>query len=251
MAAATSAATSPSPSQPPLSQAARVINTFIAPTKTFNDINRSASWWVPWLLGAIMSLAFVATAANRVGFEQINENQLRMQPKRMEQVEKLPADQRESQMRLGVKFTKVFSYLWPGVALLLAVIMAAVLMATMNFGAGAQLKFGTVLAVVIYAGLPGLIKAALSIASLLAGVSPEGFTFQNPIASNLSFIDKPGTPLSTLGASLDIFTIWTLVLCGIGLACVSKSKRSTTMGIVFGWWALIVLLGVAAAAIFS
>jgi hypothetical protein len=251
MAAGTSPATAAVPSEAPLSQAARVINTFISPTKTFTDIKRSASWWVPWVLGAVMSLAFVATAANKVGFEQIVDNNLRLRPKQMEQLEKAPPDQRARQMALSITITKAIAYAYPVVSLIVAVVIAAILLGSMNFGAGAQLKFGTVLAVVIYAGLPGLIKAGLAIVSLLAGVSPEGFTFENPIASNLSFIGKPGSPLYTLGASLDVFTIWILVLCGIGLACVSKVKRSTTMAIVFGWWAVMILLGVGMAAMFS
>ncbi|MGB7554313.1 MAG: hypothetical protein WBM04_08060 [Candidatus Korobacteraceae bacterium] len=36
--------------QPPLSQAERVVDTFVAPSKTFTDIRRNATWWVPWVL---------------------------------------------------------------------------------------------------------------------------------------------------------------------------------------------------------
>ena len=31
----------------PLSQTERVVDTFLAPTKTFADVLRSASWWLP------------------------------------------------------------------------------------------------------------------------------------------------------------------------------------------------------------
>ena len=42
----------------PLSQMERVIDTFVAPSKTFHDILRSASWWLPWLLGVLVTLGF-------------------------------------------------------------------------------------------------------------------------------------------------------------------------------------------------
>ena len=45
--------------QPPLSQVERVVDTFIAPRKTFTDIRRSTSWWVPWVLISIVGLALV------------------------------------------------------------------------------------------------------------------------------------------------------------------------------------------------
>jgi hypothetical protein len=64
MAAAPVLPASPTPSTEPapLSQGARIINTFIAPSKTFTDLRRSASWWLPFLLITIAGwgLVFVA-----------------------------------------------------------------------------------------------------------------------------------------------------------------------------------------------
>ena len=39
---------------PGLSQVERVVDTFVAPTKTFKDILRDSSWWLPYLLGALV-----------------------------------------------------------------------------------------------------------------------------------------------------------------------------------------------------
>src|SRR5579862_9748343 len=47
------------PESPPLSESARIVDIFIAPSKTFTDLHRNASWWAPWLLISISSLAFV------------------------------------------------------------------------------------------------------------------------------------------------------------------------------------------------
>jgi len=33
------------PETVPLSEGARIVNTFIAPSKTFTDLRRNASWW--------------------------------------------------------------------------------------------------------------------------------------------------------------------------------------------------------------
>ena len=40
----------PAPEAAPLSQGARIVDTFIAPSKTFTDLRRSAQWWLPFLL---------------------------------------------------------------------------------------------------------------------------------------------------------------------------------------------------------
>ncbi len=52
---------SPTPISPnlepaPLSEPARILNTFIAPSKTFTDLQRKSSWWAPWLLISIVSI---------------------------------------------------------------------------------------------------------------------------------------------------------------------------------------------------
>lgn len=237
----------------PLSEPARVINTFIAPRKTFVDLNRSAAWWAPFVLTVIVSVLFVYAGDKKVGFRKILENQLQSQPKQAAQLENLPADQREQQMQIRTKFSGVISYIFPVFTLIVWLVMAAVLFGTVKLGGDAGVKFKTVLALVIYGGLPGLIKVLLAILSLAAGVSTDSFTFQNPVATNPGyFIDPAGNPvLKAFLSSFDVFTIWTLVLVSIGLTCISKVKSGKAYAMVFGWFAVVVLLGTGIAAAFA
>jgi Yip1 domain len=245
----------PAPSSSPssgegLSESSRIIDTFVAPGKTFTDINRSTSWWVPWLLMSVISVAFVMVAGQKVGFEKIANTQMQSNPKQMERIEKLPPDQRAQNMAIAVKFTQVLSYATPIFILLFAVIIAAVLMGTFNFGAGTQMKFGAAMAVTMYAFLPGIIKTILATISLLAGADPDAFRIDNPIATNpgffLSSTEHPA--LYKLASSIDVFTIWTMILMVIGFTCVSKAKKGTAAAIVFGWYIVVTLIGVGIAA---
>jgi hypothetical protein len=54
-----------------------------------------------------------------------------------------------------------------------------------------------------------------------------------------------------VAAPLDVFGIWTLSLAAIGFTCVSKVKKGTAFGIVFGWYVVLALVGVGIAAAFS
>lgn len=243
----------PSAEQPPLSEAARVVDTFIAPSKTFADIRRSARWLVPWLLMAIFSYVFVAAVAQKVGWDQVVQNQIRQNPKQADKIDSMPASQRQQALSLSVSITKGISYAIPIVNIIFLAIIALVFMATFNFMLGAEIGFGQALAVVMYAWLPSIVKAILAVVSLYAGASPESFVIDNPVASNLgALIDMTTHPaLFRLLSAFDIFAIWILILEGIGFACISKVKRSTAIGVVFGWYALIVLLKVGWAAAFS
>ena len=235
------------PASAPLSEMQRMLYVFSAPSKTFTDIRRKASWFAPFILLAIMSYALVGAVSAKVGWDQVNDNQLKLRPKQLAQIENLPSDQREKRLAIMVTVTKGISYAFPVVQLVVLVIIAAIMMATMNFGAGARAGFGQCLAVTVYASLPGLIKSALAILFLLLGVGVEDFTFQNPIASNLSALPgvTAGTRLYQLLASFDIFNFWVLILAGIGFSIISGLKRSTTLAMVFGWYFLSALIGVA------
>lgn len=235
-----------------LSEPQRLIDTFIAPTKTFNDLRRSAAWWAPYIIIAIVGTLFVYTIDLKVGFEKVVDNQIQMKPKAAERMEKMPADQREKVMGQQVGFTKIIAYAVPAIALIIYAVFAGVIFAAIKFAANAEVQFKAVFALIVYTRLPELLRAILASVSLLAGVSTDSFDINNPLATNGAyFLDPTGSPvLRALLSSLDIITIWTLVLVAIGIPCIApKVKRGTAFGIVIGWFLFTVLLKVGLAAL--
>lgn len=254
MAAAPVLPATPVPQQPTrLSEGARIINTFIAPSKTFADLRRSAAWWAPFLLMVIVSTVFVTVAGQKIGFRKIMENQMQAQPRTQDRLDKLPPDQREERMEKGAKMTQTISYVFPVITVIIWVIIAGLMYASFKFAAGADVSFKVSLAIVVYANLALLVRTLLSLLSLVAGVSPDSFSFQNPLASNPGYFMNPADSpfLYSILSSLDIFLIWTLVLTAIGFTCVSKVKRGTAFAIVFGWWIVLTLAGAGFGAMFS
>jgi hypothetical protein len=238
------ASPAPTPAPAPLSEGARIIDTFIAPSKTFTDLRRSAMWWAPFLLMVVVSTVFVYTAGQKIGFQKIVENQMQSQPKAEARYEKMTSGQREQQ----IKWTGILSYVFiPLFTLIIWLVMAGLQFATFKFAANADLTFARSLAVVAYGGLPLLVRQVLATVSVLAGASPDGFSLQNPLASNPGYLMNPadGPFLYNLASSLDVFLIWTLVVTAIGFACAGKVKRGTSFAIVFGWW-IVVTLGFSA-----
>jgi len=242
----------PTPEAKPLSQIERIIDTFIAPRKTFTDLRRSAAWWAPWLLIILVSVSFVYVGGEKVGFRKISENNMKAQPKQQAQLEQLPPAAREQRMEQVAGFTKVVSYSFWILQLVFLLIIAGLQFGTLKLAAGADVTYKVSLAIIVYASLPGIIKALLAMVSLLAGASPDSFTFQNPLATNPAyFMDPASSPfLYSLGSSLDIFLIWTLILNAFGFTCVSKVKMGTALAVVFGWW-IVITLGFSSLALLS
>jgi hypothetical protein len=241
------------PEAPGLTQVERVICTFTAPSKTFNDIKRNTSWWLPFLLTVFFGYAFFAGITTKVTWSQVAENNLKNSPKQSEQMEKLTPEQRATQMKIISISTEATMAAMPIFALIMTAIMAGILLATINFGFGGKTTFWQAFAVVFYAGLPGLIKFILGTIALFAGLAPESFNLNNPSGTNVGYFLPPETskPIMALATSLDVTTIWTLVLASIGISIVAGTKRSSGYIAVFGWWIVLVLFGVGIAAAFS
>jgi hypothetical protein len=241
------------PQQPAaLSEVQRLVDTFVAPTKTFTDLRRSALWIAPYILVILVSTLFVYVIDQKVGFQKVVDNQLQMQPKASERIESLPADQREKAIARQVAVTKYITYSVPVIALIVYLVFASVMFASVKFAANAEVKFKTMFALIVYTRLPELLRAVLASVAILAGVSTDSFDIQNPLATNGAyFMDPSGSPiLRALLGSFDIITIWTLVLVAIGIPCIApKVKRGTAFGIVFGWFLFTVLLKVGMAAL--
>jgi len=240
MAAAPVLPASPAPTPEParLSEGARIIDTFIAPSKTFTDIRRNASWWGPWLLISIFSLIFIYAMSKQIGFEQISKNQIE-HSSRADQFDKLPADQQARQLQLSSKVIAAFAYGSPVMILFYFLVETLVLWATFKIAAGAETSFKAAYAIVMYGALPGIIGGLLGTISLFAGANPEGFDINNPVGTNLGYYLDPETTgkfVRGMASSLDVLSIWTIVLIGIGFASTSKVKRSTAITIVAVWF---------------
>ncbi len=236
----------------PLSQVERVIDTFVAPSKTFHDILRSSSWWLPWLLGVLVTLAYSAAIQQKIGWDKTYVNILQHSSETQQQrFAQLPPDQQARQKAIAASFTKYIVWASPVLGLLIAAIAAGVLLMTLNFGLGGHAKFGQIFAVWMYATLPWLIQGTLGIIVLFAGLDADAFNLKNPVGTNLGYYLPSDWPqwLIAFGTAIDVLTLWSIILLAIGCAIVARTKLAATATAVGIWWILITLVKVGAAAI--
>jgi Yip1 domain len=233
---------------PALSQGERVIDTFIAPSKTFTDILRSQSWWLPFLLAIIVSYGFLFAIQKQVGWDTVTENTLKQDPKAAERLASQSPEQQAQTKQITLAF---IIYASPVIGLLVAAVAALVLWGTINFLFGGRATFGTVFAVWMYGTLPALLVTILAIVTLFAGMDKDTFNLNNPVGTNIGFYLPADSSqwLMKLATSIDVLWLWAMFLVGIGLAIVAKVKRSAGLAAVFGWWLLILIFKVGYAAI--
>jgi len=240
---------------PGLSQWQRVSNTFSAPSKTFEDIKRgNKSWWMPFLIMILFGYVLFSAITLKVGWAQVAENSIHLSPKAEEKMAQAPPEQREMTMKFTQYGMEGGFAATPVIILIFVAIGSLISWGTINFVFGGKATFGSVFTVSMYTSLPGILKSLLGAIVLFAGAAPESFNLNNFAPTSVGAFLNPletNAALYKFATALDITTIWSMVLMAIGLAVVAGVKRTSGYITVFGWWALVVLIGVGWAAAFS
>jgi hypothetical protein len=245
------------PVGPGMSQLQRVTSVFaFAPSKTFEDIKRgNRSWWLPWVIMAVVGYLFFAVVTTRVTMQTVVDNQSKlMSESQQEKMAQMPPEQRAMTAKWTLYVTEGVFIASPIFVLIVAAIVSLVLWGTINFVFGGKASFGAVFAVWFFANLWSIFKSLVGIIVIFAGNSPETFNIKNFAPTNVAALLYPNPAeanhaLYALTSSLDFVTIVSLFLMGIGIAIVAGVKRSSGYIAVFGWWAIIVLVGVGWAAV--
>ncbi len=231
-----------------LSQWQRVTKTFTAPSKTFEDIKRgNRSWWLPFVIIAVVSYIFLAAVAFEIGMQQVVDNQIHLNPKAEEKLAQAPPATRELSNKISLYVTDGAFIANPALVLAGIALMSLGLWGTINFVFGGKATYGSIFAVWMFASLPSIVKPILGTIVIFAAGEPDTFNIKNYAPTNIGAFLNPletNKALYALATSLDAVTIWTLVLLGIGKEIVAGVKRSSGYIAVFGWWAIFVLAGV-------
>lgn len=241
---------SPEPDSAQMGAFARITGVFFEPGKTFADIGRKPTWVIPLLLLIAVTIAVTFTMGQKIGWEQMVRQQMEANPRTAQ----LPAEQREQQIAMGVRFGSMFAYAIPVFMPVYYLILSGVLLAvTAMMSAG--LKFKQVFAVVVHANLPGLVSAVLMIVVMFLK-NPSDFNAQNPLAFNPAAFMDPLTSskfLYSLASSLDLFSFWIIFLLATGLHAAAGKRLSFggALTAVIAPWAIWVLGKSALAGLFS
>jgi|SRR5208283_3618871 len=249
-------ATTPVPAPTPAPEAkispiGRITGVFFSPKATFEDIARKPSWLLPVILTTLFSIAAVIALNQRMNWHEYVSQQIEKNPRAAQ----LSADQKEKQADISAKITVYIVYAAGVFApILAAVILGAVMMGVYNLLAGAGASFLQSTAIAAHAGLVGLVSTPIFL--LVLFLRPAGsIDPENPVVTNVAaFLPEDSAKwLFALCKSLDIFTIWTLILLAIGFAAVNprKLKGSKPYVIAFSAWGVFAVVKVLWAFIFS
>lgn len=231
-----------------MSEAGRLAGIFFSPGKAFADIARRPSWWVPVILGMILTTVYLNAFSQRVGWEQT----IRQAIERTPNGQNMTPEQKQQAIVVGAKIYQYFGYGVGAVGTLLSIfIVSLILMFLFDTIMSAGVGLKRMMAIVAYGFLPLLIQTALSMVVLFLK-DPEDFNLQNPLMFNIGAFLSTDTPaaLRAIGSSIDLFSLWIIVLLAIGISTAAKkiSFGKALATLVLPWILFVGLKAMAAAA---
>ncbi|MGB7438487.1 MAG: YIP1 family protein [Candidatus Acidiferrum sp.] len=244
----------PAPATEPqakISPFGRIVGIFFSPTETFEDIARKPNWLLPVIVTTLLAIIAVTCLNQRMNWREYISQQIEKSPRAAQ----LTPAQKEQQVEVSAKVTTYIVY-GAGVlgTIIFVVVVGGILMLAYNLLAGAGATYSQSMAVVAHAGLVSLVSTPIFL--LIMFLKPKGtIDPENPMATNVAaFLPEDSAKwLLALCKSLDVFTIWSLILIAIGFAAINprKLKGAKSYTIVFSVWAAYVIVRTLWAFIFS
>lgn len=228
--------------QPPLAPVERSLNMFYAPTKTFADLRRNRSWWLPFLILTLFGYLFTTTALMKVGPRGLAEGSIRNNPAQAEKMQNASPEDRAKMINYTAIGMKVSLIAWPVFMLVFSALGALLLWVGFNFILGGSATYPGMFAVMVFSFLPGILRSVLTTAVILFG-DTENFNLNDPIGTNPGFYmgSDASVFLKTLLSSIDLFGLWALILMAVGGAIVARVKVKNGVLMVGIVWLLFVV----------
>lgn len=217
-----------------MNEGRRLASVFVAPAELFEDLRQNHRWLVPFLiLLAVAALAAILprlAISSEVWFKTIQQN--------IPQGAEISAEQMAMiQERISSPLTLILN----GVAgVVLAgggVILSSLVLWGLFSLFSEGISFKTSLSVLSYTGL---IKALGLVFILILSISLQRVDVSASLAL-LPFLQK-GTYLYRLAAQIDLFTVWRLMLLGLGFSVVARASRLKSYLLVVVPWLVLVFI---------
>ncbi|MEO8505248.1 MAG: YIP1 family protein [Acidobacteriota bacterium] len=226
----------------------RLIGAIVSPVKTFASIALRPTWLAPMAALVLAAVLVTLVVTPRMDMRSIIKQSIE------ESGRDLTPEQMDNAVEQGAKFAKIGPIV--GIIAQPIVLLIIALVFWVGFKlAGGEFGFGTSFSVTTHAMLPGVLSALLSIPVVMnkPTLGYDEVKTGSFLMSNLGAFAPTGThrALVSLLSSIDVFSIWTLILLVIGYRAAAKVSKGTAIGVVVGAWAVYVLCKVGFSAAFS
>jgi len=223
---------------PQMSFFQRLTGIFFEPTKTFEDINRKTTWIGIFIIMAILGMVVAYVMVSHIDTMAMMRQQLEGRNMSEAQINAAIEAQQGSSL---VKYLMYAGVVVAPIAQILMYLIIAGVFLLIFVMMGAPLTFKKTLAVTIWGMSPAAIVMSVLSVVLIYIKNPDSIDMaQGVVMSNLGpLVNSKASPfLNSVLGSIDLFSIWTIVMLSIGLAAISGRKltiQKAGIGVVIPW----------------
>jgi hypothetical protein len=242
-----SEASSGAPAAPgPDSAFGRIIGVFLSPVRTFRAIAAKPTWLAPLILWTAIAFLLAELVTTRTDMRSLIVKRMQQQN------QKLSDDQLDMIVERARKFSWIGEVAWLILPAVFAGATAGVLWAGCH-SFGLEVRFKQAFGITVHAFLPHVLGAIALFAILWGKMTIDPQTVEDMLPTHLGgFVSRTGAPaLHSLMASLDLVSIWTMILLVLGFSAATKASRGRIAALVVSIWVLWVLGRAGLAAIFA
>ncbi len=217
----------------------RIIGVFFRPAKVFESLRRKPDIVVPLILVAVVTVV----VSNLVVDIAIND-----QIRQIEQNETIPDDQKDLIIdRMEASRTGSSRFLYTSIipvltTMIVLLVVTGVFLGIGNFVLGGAAGFKQMFSIYLYAYL--ILAIAGNLVKVPLWLTQKTLKVQTSLAILLPTTQNK-TTLYTILSNFDVFTLWFLVVFGIGFATLYRFSQQKGIAVVFSTWLTWVLVKVA------
>lgn len=208
----------------------RLFGALFSPGKTFRSIAERPTWGVALLVLLLVSGVVAYVVGQRTDYRDVITQSLK------EKGRDVPEAQIEPQIAMMEKAGPIISAISVAIFIPIVMLLAALIYWVIFKLLGSDFSFKSSFSVTLHSGMPAIIAALLTIPVVLSRASlryadVKSGTF---LQSNLAFLAPENAKawVTALYASVDFFSLWSLVLAIIGYKALSRLSTKSVAAVV-------------------
>jgi hypothetical protein len=232
----------------------RLVGVLFAPTETFRKIAERPTWAVALVVLLMLGAAVGVVVAQKLDLDA-ERDLIRQQ---IEDRQGLRGDELESQVDRVANINSKIRPFTPALVVVFGTgiyLLVSLIFMVGTGVAGGEIDFRRSFATTLHGMMPQGLSALIALPLALSrdSIDPEAAQGGSLLVSSLSFLapEDASAAVESLLGSLDLFTLWSVILLTLGYSVVGRLSKGAAAGLVVGAWVVWIAAKMGLASLFG
>lgn len=241
---------------PEISAAAAAVGVVTRPAATFAALVRRPTWWLPFVAGILLAALFSVVMTDKIDQDAAMRRAIERRMARSGQT--MPKERVDEAVDRAVEMQRKLAPFTPtfgAAAFAFFFFLVALILAGAGSAFGAEAKFPVYLAIYAYAGVPTLVRSAISVVRLLAApdvsLTYDDLARIGTVGPALLLPKTSASIVVAVASSCDVFLLATVALLVVAFRRVPGLSKASATVLPIALWGVLLLVRAGWAALFG